>query len=106
MGSSMTPVDKQEAFVDSLADFVERSPGWKEFSKRDAVVYAVRALTSDIGAAQDFLDACDIDVGFLVPVNEHVVNQPNPNQTELDLGLKLNERGIEWQRSSKERSGP
>jgi hypothetical protein len=77
-------IDKRGAFIDSLVSYVEADPTWDALNKREGVAFAVRALTSDPGAAQDFLDAC----GCIMPVCQNCgepVLLKDPNQLAFDL---------------------
>lgn len=79
----MDSIDKQGAFIDSLVTYVEADPTWSALNKREGVAFAVRALTSDPGAAQDFLDACNYQVSICSTCD--VFHIKDPNQLELDL---------------------
>lgn len=76
--------DKQGAFIDSLVRYVEADPTWDALSKREGVAFAVRALTSDPGAAQDFLDACGAAVSVCQDCSN--LHLTDPNQLQFNLG--------------------
>ena len=52
---------KQE-FITSIADYVETGEGYSKYTKRDAVMAALRVLTEDIGAAQSFVNAIGVKI--------------------------------------------
>lgn len=57
----MSSIDKQ-ALAENIADYVETHSQYQLLSKREVAIATVRVLTDDIGAAQDFLKAIDVDV--------------------------------------------
>lgn len=58
----VTKEDTKLAFCTRIADYVETSEGYEKMTKRDAVMSALRVLTNDIGAAQDFIYAIGLKV--------------------------------------------
>lgn len=59
---SMTESDERAALAEGIADYVETHAMYDEMTKREAVVAAVRVLTDDIGAAQNYLTAIGVQV--------------------------------------------
>lgn len=53
-------LDRRDAFIKGVADYVETNARWAEMSKREAVEATVRLLVEDVGAAQSFLDAIGV----------------------------------------------
>lgn len=54
--------DERAALAEGIADYVETHAMYDEMTKREAVVAAVRVLTDDIGAAQNYLTAIGVQV--------------------------------------------
>lgn len=80
-------VDKQAVFIDSLVNHVEREPLWDSLSKREVVILVGMVLMHDVGAAQDFLDACNCKHEFICANCNEKINTTDPNQLELKFDV-------------------
>ena len=61
----IVPTKKEQTkqdFITSIADYVEMGEGYNKYTKRDAVMAALRVLTEDIGAAQSFVNAIGVKI--------------------------------------------
>ena len=52
----------RQKLAEAIADYVETHARYADLSKREVVVEAVRVLTDDIGAAQQFVYAIGLEV--------------------------------------------
>lgn len=59
---SETATSKREQLAEDIANYVETHARYADLTKREAVMEAVRVLTNDIGAAQQFVYAIGLEV--------------------------------------------
>jgi hypothetical protein len=55
-----------------IADYVETHNLYESLTKREAIIAAVRVLTDDIGAAQEFVTAIGLDVDLYTTDLTHI----------------------------------
>ena len=84
--------EEKQAFAKRIADYLEEHNRYEEFDKRTAAVEAVRILTDDIGAAQDFLRVIGVDVDLYA----YAFNTtPEENSFHQDLRAVFNKHSVE-----------
>jgi hypothetical protein len=52
----------RKELAESIADYVETSSKWNDWTKREVALATVLVLTDDIGAAQDYLKTIGVRI--------------------------------------------
>lgn len=52
-------MDKKQCYAESILAYLKTHPSYERMTPEEAVIQAIRVMTDDIGAAQDFLNAIE-----------------------------------------------